>query len=436
MAVQNMAVRETLKLTRDLAKERAGTMVLGGLFGDPLSRLAMPGGALNPYPLYDRIRADAPLTRSRTGLWVTGRYAVIDEVLRDRRFGARDTPYEPSEGSPLAHEDGTEWELSFLQLDPPDHGRLRRLAAPAFSPKMIRGYRDRIERVTHELLDAALRRGQFDVMADFAAPLPIAVITELLGIPDADAARFARYGRVVGAALDGVRTPWQARQLRLTTRDLNELFADLVVQRRERPGDDVISRLAADLGEGLLTARELLGTCRLLLIAGFETTVNLVGNGLLALLRNPEQLAMLRADPDLAPRVVEETLRYDSPVQVTGRMANEDLELVDRHVRKGQQVVLLLGAAGRDPDVYPNAERFDLTREDPAEHLSFSSGPHYCLGAPLARLEGEVAFRALAERLPELAPMGHIRRRRTVTIRGLTRFPVRLVPKPAPQPAG
>jgi hypothetical protein len=305
--------KAALALTSQRWKQRLGVWWLGRVRGDTLSRVWLPPGILDPYPLYAQLRAEGPLPRSRTGAWVAARHQVANQVLRERRFGVRekDAAYPlmgdtagltPDDRAPDEANPG--WDMSFLELDPPHHTRLRRLVAPAFGPRMIAGYRERIERTTHELLDKALANGEFDLIRDFASPLPIAVISDLLGIPDVDVDRFSRYGNVVGASLDGVRSVRHARELREAKADLNALFAQLVEQRRSDPGDDVISRLTRALGDETLNARELLNTARLLLVAGFETTVNLIGNGMLALLAHPEQWERLRADPSLAPRVV------------------------------------------------------------------------------------------------------------------------------------
>jgi P450-derived glycosyltransferase activator len=420
-------------LTTRLWKQRLGMWWLGRVRDDTLSRVWLPAGIVDPYPLYARLRAEGPLPRSRTGAWVAARHQIANQILRDRRFGVRDkdAPYPPpASGAGLTGSDATtedsvaEWDMSFLELDPPHHTRLRRLVAPAFGPRMIARYRERIVRTTSDLLDKAIADREFDLIRDFATPLPIAVISDLLGIPDVDVARFSRYGNIVGASLDGVHSVRHARELRAAKADLNALFTRLADQRRADPGDDVISRLTQALGDEKIEGRELLNTARLLLVAGFETTVNLIGNGMLALLAHPDQWERLRADPSLAPRVVEEVLRYDPPVQGTTRIAHEEIDVAGTPVRPGGWVVVLLGAAGRDAEVYQDPDQFDIGRETDVEHLAFSSGIHYCVGAPLARLEGEVAFRLLAERLPELVRAGPARRRTSFTIRGLSRFPL------------
>jgi P450-derived glycosyltransferase activator len=416
--------------------------------GDLLSQAWQPSGILDPYPIYAKLRAAGPFTYSRAGVWVAADHHVAHQVLRDRRFGVRekDAPYPPEATSTVrgSRDLVTDADvLSFLELDPPHHTRLRRLVTPAFGPKMIASYRDGIERAAHALLDEAVARGEFDLIADFASPLPIRVISDLLGVSGVDVKRFAHYGNIVAASLDGVTSLRQARELRSTTADLDALFTKLLERRADLPAESVLHRLAdtadadhaddtGDTGEAKLTTTELLATCRLLLVAGFETTVNLVGNGMLALLAHPEQWQLVRDQPDLAPRVVEEVLRYDPPVQATSRTAHEEIEVAGHTVRPGQLVVVLLASAGRDTDVHDDPDRFDITRDHAAEHLAFSGGIHYCIGAPLARLEGEIAFRTLAERLPELAQAGPVHRRTSFTIRGLARFPMRLAPRPTP----
>jgi len=414
------AFTQTARFAIGLYRGRAAVAYAGYVKRDELALLSLRPGRANPYASYEKLRARGPLTSTRLGNWATTSHRICDAVLRDRRFGVTtddDTPPGPDE-----------FDLSFLEMNPPDHTRLRRLASPAFSPKSVAGYADRIERVVGELLDRAAAAGEFDLVSAFASPLPIAVITELLGIPDTASADFARYGAVIGSALDGISSLRHAAQLKAADTEVNQLFEDLFRLRRREPRDDIVSHLVAAEGDQV-KPREMLPLCGLLLVAGFETTVNLIGNGVLALLSHPEQWRALCDDPaTMAPKAVEEILRYDSPVQLTSRTALEPVELAGHEVRKGQLILTLLGAANRDPEVYDRPAVFDITREHPAPHLAFSSGIHYCLGQPLARLEATIAFRVLAERMPALRQAGRVKRRNATTIRGPLRLPVAASP--------
>ena len=379
-----------------------------------MALLKLRPGRVNPYPVYAQLRAAGPLTRSRLDYWVSPSYRVCDAVLRDRRFGVRldEDQASPGEGA-----------MSFLSLNPPDHTRLRRLALPAFSPKAVATYQARIERTVGDLLDRASADGQFDLVSGFAAPLPIAVITDLLGVPDSRSADFARYGAVISTALDGVKSLRHARQLMANQQELVRLFEYLFELRRSELRDDIVSTLVAAQGDRI-APDEMLAMCVLLLVAGFETTVNLISNAVLALLAHPAQWAALCADPDLAPGAVEEVLRWEPPVQRTDRIALGDLELEGQVVRRGQKVATLIGAANRDPEVYRDPETFDIRREPEAPHLAVSSGIHYCLGQPLAKLEATVALRQLATRMPGLARCGSVTWRDATIIRGPLRLPV------------
>jgi cytochrome P450 len=405
---------QAITFAAKLYGEHASVRYAGYVRRDPMARLELRPGQLNPYPIYAELRAQGPLTRIRNGngSWVSTSHRVCDAVLRDRRFGVR------LEGESL------ELEASFLTQNPPDHTRLRRLALPAFSPKAVAGYQPRIERLVADLLDRAQQAGQFDLVADFAAPLPIAVITDLLGIPDADAAGFARYGAIMGSALDGVKSMRHVQQLIAGSNALGEIFRNLFELRRSEPGDDIVSSLVA-ASPDRISPDEMLSMCVMLLLAGFETTVNLISNAVLALLGHEQQWQALCADPDgLASRAVEEALRWDPPVQRTDRFAQQDLELEGQVIRRGEKVITLIGAANRDPQVYPDPDTFDLSREHAAGHLAFSSGIHYCLGQPLARLEATIALRELAARMPGLARAGRLTMRNATTIRGPLHLPV------------
>lgn len=387
--------------------------------GDPVARLLRSPWRDNPYPIYEQIRKQGPLLRSKLGLWTVTGQETCETILRDHRFGVRTS--DGRQGDPLAAAAGMQ--LSLLELDPPDHTRIRRLAAPAFRPRRMTQYRERIEDITHELLDAAIEQDSFDLIRDVATPLPVRVISELLALPAVGAEQLAHHGAVLGGSLDGIRSARQLHRMRRSAAELETLFAELIEQRRVDPGTDIVSDLAAEPDGERLTGGELVQLCTLLLVAGFETTVNLLGNGTLALLEHPEQWDRLREDPDLAEAAVEETLRWDPPVQATVRIPHEPVEIAGRTLPRNSLVLILLAAAGRDPATHSAPERFDIMRDD-NEHLAFSSGIHYCLGAPLARMEAEIAFRALATRLPELHRAGTVSRRPTTIIHGLASFPV------------
>ncbi|MFC5137463.1 cytochrome P450 [Actinomycetospora rhizophila] len=430
--------RADLRLGSRIAVMRAGGLALA-LRGDPVARLMHRPWRLDPYPTYARLRADAAgqggVARSRTGIRAVASHEACTAVLRDRRFGVRladgRMPFDPTDdastgGDPTDPEAALlePIDLSLLGLDAPDHTRLRRLAQPTFAPRRLEQYRETARTVTGRLLDAAPTDGPFDLVSTLAAPLPISVISELLAIPDVDTPRFAQWGRVVGAALDGVRSVRHAHALSRATADLRLLFADLVERRRADPGEDVISQLVHALDEETLTLDELVSLAQLLLIAGFETTTNLVGNAVRALHASGTWDDLV-ADPGLAAGAIEETLRFDPPVQLTARFAHSDVELGERTVRRDTGVLVLLASAGRDPAVHPDPDRFDPRREQTVAHLAFSGGAHYCLGAALARMEGEVALEMLAQRLPRLRPAGRFVPRVATVLRGPRRFGVR-----------
>jgi len=394
------------------------------LTGDPVAHLVSAGPGDDAYAIQERIRARGPVVRSRLGVHAVTSRELCEHVLRHPDFGVRDDRGATAGADGITEVAAAPLAGSLLDLDPPDHTRIRRIAAPAFRPRAMREYADRVEAIVHRLLDPLEGRGRFDLMTDFASPFPVTVISGLLGVADVDTARFARMGTVVGQSLDGVSSLRHADDLRAASAELAELFVGLAQDRRAAPSEDVVGLLARAETEGRLSRAELISSCGLLLLAGFETTVNLIGNGVAALMADRSLWERLVADPGLAPRVVEETLRQDPPVQLTARIAQAGVELGGRRLPAGSTVLPLLAAANRDPAVFRDPARFDLDREGEPEHLAFSSGIHYCLGAPLARMEGEIAFRALATRFPDLRPAGRPRRRRGVTLRGFAGYPV------------
>ncbi len=386
---------------------------------DLLSQLHLPVGRADPHAVYERMRAAGPMLPTRLGNLSTTSYQICQQVLRMRTFGVTD-PAAPRPGEDML-------DLSLLALNPPDHTRLRRLAAPAFTPRRMAGYQDVVERAIDRLLDGVDPSGRFELVSAFASPLPIAVITDMLGFTG-DPDRLRRMGAVVASALDGVQSLGHAVRLFGADREMRASFAALLDRAAREPGDDLTSVLIAQRDAGAeISIEELSSLVGLLLLAGFETTVNAIGNGVRALLAHRDQWQLLVDEPDRAAAVVEEVLRYDPPVQQTARVllsGAEPVTLGGVTVRPSQWVLLMLAAAGRDPAVFAEPDRFDITRPNAAEHLAFSGGIHYCLGAGLARLELTAAFRALAVRFPRLRLAGPVVMRPGTTLRGPRRLPV------------
>ncbi len=394
------------------------------LFGDPAAKLFGMSPARDPYPAYEYVRERGPVVKSRMGLYLTASHELCNELLRDPTFGT----IPAGDLSPVdsaAHIAGRRLvnpvEESFLVRNPPDHTRLRRLVSPWFTPRGLRDQVTTVERVVDEYLDEVAGRPTFDLVGDFAARVPIQVIADLLGVPDADHTAFARWGSALVNALDGVRDLKEMRALHNGLREFEAFLDDLIAQRRADPGDDVVSALARNED---LSREDLIATTELLLVAGFETTVNLIGNSVLAVLGHPEVRERLVADPGYAEAVVEETLRLDPPVQYTVRVPFKTRKIGGTWIPKGTPIMLLLAAANRDPAVFAEPHAFHPGRADGREHLAFSAGIHYCLGANLARMEGAAALRGLFRRFPELRAAGRVRRRPSRVIRGAARFPV------------
>ncbi|MFC3501924.1 cytochrome P450 [Micromonospora krabiensis] len=399
---------------------------------DALTLLMSPQGRIDPYPTYERLRAHGPVVEAGPVFYVVTGYAEADELLRDPRLGVMDAAIRDGlwpgwRDSPAV----TSISRSMLRTNPPDHSRMRRLAAGAFSPRRIAGMRGVVAAQAEELVDAMVERGRrgepVDFLADFAYPLPVGVICALLGVPPEDRPLFRRWAADLTGVLEPEITPDELAVADRGAAELRGYFTDLVRARRRAPADDLTSALVQvhDADGERLSGDELLANLVVLLVAGFETTTNLLGNGLVVLLEHPRAADALRGHPDLAPAYVEELLRYDSPVQLTTRMTTEPVRCGGLDLPAGSWALLLLGAANRDPRRYPEPARFDPWRAQ-AHPLSFGAGPHYCLGAGLARLEAQVAFPLLLRRLPELALAGRPRRRTRLTLRGYDTLPVTL----------
>ncbi|MEU8898447.1 cytochrome P450 [Nocardia sp. NPDC048505] len=397
--------------------------------GHPFAQL-MGGrqGFTDPYPLIEQLRAQGRLVKTPIA-WASADHELVRAILRDNRFGVRANknldlpgplvrlverfPLPPNPVEPP----------SMLVIDPPEHTRMRRPVAAAFTPRAVARLRDRVESVTEELLEELPSGGSADLITAFAAQVPIAIISEMLGFPREDKQMFLNWGDAATPLLD-IGISRRAHRTALDAMEVMNDYLDGHIERlRREPGENILSSLVT---AGELDTYGLKATASLLMGAGFETTVNLIGNGVVQLLSHPDQLERLRAEPELWPNAVEEVLRIDAPVQTTARSALEDVEIAGIPLRKGNTVVVSLAGANRDPKVFEDPARFDVGRANAKDHLTFSSGVHVCLGASLARMEATYALRALFERFPDMRLAGAPRRRELFTLHGYERLPVRL----------
>jgi cytochrome P450 len=384
----------------------------------------------NPYPFYRKLREAHPVFRvAELDAWIVTSYEAVNAALRNPQLSSDRFPRLrqrlASKGLDSLAQDRVR---SMIHMDPPDHTRLRGLVSKAFTPKSVEAMAGRIQEIVNDLLEAVKSQGQMDLIEDFAYPLPVTVIAEMLGVPTEDRARFKHWSDEVSVVLGGDVAALSEKALRRATtarEELADYFQDIVRQRRKNPGIDLISALTqAEEEGGKLSEDELYSTVVLLLVAGNETTTNLIGNGMLALLRHPEEMQKIWESPSRVPAAVEEMLRFDSPVQLTTRMAKTDLEIQGTKIPKGDWLYLVVGAANRDPAQFPEPDRFDVARVE-NKHIGFGAGAHFCLGAPLARLEAQIAVSSLREHFPKLR-LGEetVEYRNNFNLRGLKSLPV------------
>ncbi|WLW53349.1 cytochrome P450 [Streptomyces sp. YU58] len=390
-----------------------------------------PAFVADPYPAYAELRARGRVHYYEpTNQWLIPHHADVSALLRDRRLGrtyqhrfthedfGRTAPPPEQEPFHVLNDHG------MLDLEPPDHTRIRRLVSKAFTPRTVEGLRPYVRGLADELVAALVARGGGDLLTDVAEPLPVAVIAEMLGIPEADRAPLRPWSADICGMYE-LNPPEEvaARAVRASV-EFSDYLRELIAERRKEPGDDLVSGLIAAHDEGdRLTEQEMISTCVLLLNAGHEATVNATVNGWWALFRDPDQLAALRADHTLVPSAVEELMRYDTPLQLFERWVLDDIEVAGTTIPRGAEIALLFGSANHDPEVFRNPGRLDLTRAD-NPHISFSAGIHYCIGAPLARLELVASMTALLEKAPTLSPAAEPVRKPNFVIRGLEGLPV------------
>lgn len=409
---------------------QAGSPSRPGKQDQPLSlyHLLDPEVLANPYPLYHRLRSEDPVHWDPyLHAWVVTRYADVQTVFQ--KFSANRTP--PPEQltalglsalTPLAKV----MVKQMLFLDPPAHGRVRGLASKAFTARRVEGLREHIKDITNSLLDAVQGKGEMDVIADLAYPLPAIVTAEMLGLPTSDwrqlTAWSGDFARVLG---NFQHNPDSAARVIKSLEEMTAYFRAAIAEQREHPRDGLIhAYLTAEIDGDRFTEEEVVANAIVTMVGGQETTTNLIGNGILSLLRHPDQLERLKTDPALIPSAVEELLRFESPSQHTARLAPEDVELGGKLISKRQAVIAVMGAANRDPDRFPDPDRLDVARQD-NRHMAFAWASHFCFGAPLARIEGQTAFAAVLRRMPDLSlKPGPITWRENLGLRGLTTLPI------------
>lgn len=396
----------------------------------PLSlyHLLDPEVLANPYPLYRRLRSEDPVHWDPyLHAWVVTRYADVVHVLH--RFSA-DRTHKPEKLALLGMEELTPiaqvMVRQMLFLDPPQHTRVRRLSAAAFTPRRVEVLRSHIEEIANSLLDAVSAQGGMDVMEDLAAPLPAIVTAEMLGVPIEDHRKLKDWSQDFAEMLGNFQhNPGRAEKVARSLEAMTAYFHDAVRSQATHPTEGLVNALStAEVDGDRLTEDEVVANVIVTMVGGQETTTNLIGNGLLTLLRHPDEMEQLRRDPTLIPTAVEELLRYESPSQHTARLAPDDVELGGKLIERGQAVMAVMGAGNRDPERFPDPDRLDLARAD-NRHLAFGWASHFCFGAPLARIEGQIAFSALLRRLPNLQLVpGPITWRANLGLRGLTALPV------------
>ena len=394
-----------------------------------LYHLLDPEVLANPYPLFHRLRSEDPVHWDPfLHTWVVTRYADVLEVLHNFSAERTHTPEKLNamgldEMSPIAKL----MVKQMLFMDPPAHTRLRSLASQAFSPARVEVLRTHIRQIVSDLLDAALSKGCLDAIRDLGEPLPCTVTAEMLGVPLSDQHQLKSWSQNFAEMLGNFQhNPEHAPRMLRTVNEVTTYFREAIREQRKYPRDGLVhSLMVAEVDGDRLSEEEVIATSIVTMVGGLETTTNLIGNGVLTLLRHPEEMKRLRADLTLVPSAVEEMLRYESPSQHTGRLAKDDVELGGKIIRKGQAVMAVMAAANRDPERFPEPDRFDITRKD-NRHLAFGYAAHFCFGAALARVEGQEAFDAILRRLPnlELEP-GPLVWRNNLGLRGLTSLPVR-----------